>query len=188
MVKRLLLTITITLILAGIYMSAVGADLAHITQCSVDNIKIGDTFDRIYDVLRPKYTIKKTKELDSLKEVAVLKGKKEVMHISLKDNKIFLIDVYALYSTTKNIHPGSKLSAVLSAYGIGKINPTDAGYFVYFEDYPGIQFLINDDDVPEKLRGIPDDVIKEEQEKQILCLKNAKISAIQISCHDQAKE
>jgi hypothetical protein len=164
-------------------MSPAIASSGLITQCGVNNIKIGDSTDKIYKTLMPKYKLK-TINHQSLKEIDVFKDKKRIMHISITDNKVFLIDVYALYSTEKNIQPGSTLDSVLSAYGEGKVNPTDIGYFVWFKDYPGIQFLIDNNGVPEKLRDIPDDVIKEEQEKQILNLKKAKISAIQVFCHD----
>jgi len=107
------------------------------------------------------------------------------MKISIKDDKVFLIDVYALFSTDKNIHPGSILSKLLDTYGKGRINPTDAGYYVFFDEMPGIQFLINSKDIPQALQNIPDDVITEKQEKEILNLKKARISAIQIFCNNE---
>ncbi len=177
--------IIIIAFLSILYVSFALADHGIITQCKVGDIGIGDSSDKIHKVFNSTYKIKIVKKPGHVKEVFVSQDHDMVMKLSVDEkDKIFLIDVYSSYSTIKNIYPGSTLSAVLTAYGKGKINPTDAGYFVYFDDLPGIQFLIDNNYVPSKLRGIPDDVINEEQEKQILNLKNAKISEIQISCHD----
>jgi hypothetical protein len=151
----------------------------------VDNIKIGDRADKIYSALKSKYAIETADRSNHLKEIIVRKDKKMIMKVSLKDDSVFLIDVYALFSTSKDIHPGSTLSEVLEAYGKGEINPTDAGYYVYYDNMPGIQFLINNQDVPKKIRNIPDDIITGDQEKQILNLKAAKIAAIQIYCENK---
>ncbi len=154
-----------------------------ITECSVGDIKIGDNTATIKETLKSRYTIKIVDRPNSSREISVFKNGTVIMKLSLKDDRVFLIDVYAQFSTSKKIHSGSTLTEVFNAYGKGKINPTDSGYYVYFDGMPGIQFLINNNDVPDKLRNIPDDVISEEQEEGILNLKNAKISSIQIYCN-----
>lgn len=43
-----------------------------------------------------------------------------------------------------------------------------------------MSFLLDNADIPRRLRNIPDDVITEKQEKEILSLKNVKIRGIKI--------
>jgi hypothetical protein len=170
-------------ILIVVYASTGDADNGLITQCQVGDIRIGDSLNKITKQLKSNISIKTINKPGHIKEVILSQGPSTLMRLSVdsKDN-VLLINVYAAYSTSKNIYPGSTLSEVLAAYGEGKINPTDEGYFVYFDDVPGMQFLIDKNDVPKILRGIPDDVITERQEKQILSLGKARIKLIQIFC------
>ena len=179
---KLLKIIIAFIVLLAIKGSPVFADAAMITKCSVAGIRIGDTADNINSKLHRKYVLRTIKESIELKEINAYEGDKKILALSLKDNKVFLISVYDSYATSKKISPGSKLSEVIAAYGKGEINPTDSGYFVFFKNYPGVQFLIDDNDVPVELRGIPDDSITKSQKQKILDLKNAKISIIQVYC------
>lgn len=142
----------------------------------LQTIRIGDPALNIFSVFGSKYQAKK----DYLTVTLMEKGRTVLVFTLDAHENISLIDIYDHYTTEKYIRCGSKLSDLIKAYGRGKLDPTDRGYFVWFKKPKGIMFLLNNADIPKELRNIPDDAIKPEDEKKILSLGNARVSVIRI--------
>jgi hypothetical protein len=73
------------------------------------------------------------------------------------------------------------LAQAQERYGRGNLDPTDAGYFIWFERKKGILFLLDDRDIPKPLRGIPDDAMTPALERKILRVGNARIVAVRVT-------
>lgn len=101
--------------------------------------------------------------------------------ISFVRDRAFLIDSYEPCATKEGIGPGTRLAQAQERYGRGNVDPTEKGYFIWFERKKGVMFLLDDRDIPRSLRGIQDDVITPAQEGQILGLGKAKIIAVRLA-------
>jgi hypothetical protein len=101
--------------------------------------------------------------------------------VTFNDDRAFLIDSYELCATREGVGPGTTVGRAQQIYGLGRIDSTDLGYFVWFERKMGVMFLLEDQDIPTSLRGIPDDVLTPEHERQILSLGQAKIVAARVA-------
>lgn len=166
---------------------AIAAETCKILGNKVDTVRIGDTADKLFKRFNSEeYTVTSTSIPDTAKEIRISRAGNLIMTVYLDSNgRVFLIDVYdPKCRTQKNIGPGSTLHSVLRAYGRGEIDSTDRGYFVFFKSLPGILFLIEKDNIPAKLRNIPDDVFSQKHERQILGLKKARISIVEVSSPD----
>ena len=97
------------------------------------------------------------------------------MIIGLDSDRVFLIDSYEGCVTKEGIGPGMTLGRAQEAYGRGQLDPTDLGYFIWFDRKPGVMFLIDERDIPASLRGIADDASSPERERHILSLQSARI-------------
>jgi hypothetical protein len=73
------------------------------------------------------------------------------------------------------------LGRAQQVYGRARIDPTDSGYFIWFERTPGVMFLLDRRDIPISLRDIPDDVISPRQERQILNLHKTRLAMTRVS-------
>jgi hypothetical protein len=106
------------------------------------------------------------------------------MIIGLAADRVFLIDSYEGCVTKEGIGPGMTLGRAQKAYGRGQLDPTDLGYFVRFDRKAGVKFLIDERDIPAPLRGIADDAISPEQERQILSLQSARFLMARVAGHN----
>jgi len=147
----------------------------------IHGVRVGDPAEKIFSVFKSEYTINDTKGTDSARLITLQLGKKNIAKFTIDTKgKIFLIEVYADYVTQENIGCGSTLSEAISAYGKGKITPTDEGYIIEFQKKQGISFLLDNNDIPKELRNIPDDVFTPEQGKNIMSIGRIRILATQI--------
>jgi hypothetical protein len=152
-----------------------------ITNTGVKSVNVGDHSKSVRAIFGAPYKVVDSKKAQWARMLVVYEKKEKILQFSVDGNdKIFLIDIFGNFKTKEGIGVGSLLSQTAKAYGKGSIQPSDSGYYVYFESYPGLMFLLNNSEIPEDLRDIPDDVITEEEENKILKLKNVKISTIQI--------
>jgi hypothetical protein len=101
--------------------------------------------------------------------------------ITLDGDHAFLIDSYEPCATKEGVGPGMTLAQAQRHYGRGNLDPTDAGYFIWFERKKGVLFLLDDRDVPKSLRGIPDDVMTPARERQILRVGKARIVGVRVT-------
>jgi hypothetical protein len=155
----------------------------RIGKYSVGPVSLGDSGMVVAERLpAPRYEVSTSRPPGSAAEVVVKASGVLRLKCALDSGgKVFAIDVYDPGCTTdEGIGPGSNLSSTLRAYGEGKIDPTDRGYFVFFDRLQGIEFLIDNRDIPPKLRDIPDDVLQKAQEQELLSLENAKISMVEV--------
>jgi hypothetical protein len=117
-----------------------------------------------------------------------------VFHVSKKSNqkrwitfavnrnkKITMAYVEGPCATKEGVGVGSTLGEAIKAYGHPRLSPTDVGYYVGFRKIPWVTFLIDNKDISEKLRNIPDDELKPKQEKKILSNRNARIVEIRLT-------
>ena len=115
-----------------------------------------------------------------VRQLILFQGKTKVLTFSVTDaGEIFLIDVHAKYSTNEGVGPGSRLAHALETYGAGQLEPTEQGYLVSFASLRGVSFLLDGDDIPRRLRAIPDDVFTQNNEKALLSLGDVAIVAVQ---------
>jgi hypothetical protein len=101
--------------------------------------------------------------------------------ITFDGDHAFLIDSYEPCATKEGVGPGVTLAQAQERYGRGNLDPTDAGYFIWFERKKGILFLLDDRDIPKPLRGIPDDAMTPALERKILRVGNARIVAVRVT-------
>lgn len=179
-IKLINLFILYCLILQTSYVSA-SSERCIIDDGGIHSIRIGDSVPKIFSVFESQYDIRDIKKPDYVRQISVLDKGKVIFEFSIDSGgKIFLIDIYGHCVTKENIGRGSTLFDAISTYGQGSLDPTDRGYYVFFEKLKGVLFLLNDDDIPKELRNIPDDALTLEEEKRILSIGKIRILAIQI--------
>jgi hypothetical protein len=105
--------------------------------------------------------------------------------INLDGDHAFLIDSYEPCATKEGVGPGMTLAQAQKRYGRGNLDPTDAGYFIWFERKKGVLFLLDDRDIPKSLRGIPDDVMTPARERQILRIGKARIVGVRVTGREE---
>jgi hypothetical protein len=101
--------------------------------------------------------------------------------VGLSSGRVFLIDSTERCATVEGIGPGVTLGRAQQIYGAGKTDPTDSGYFVWFPPRGQIEFLLDQRDIPKELRDIPDDVFSADNERAILGLSQARVSAVRVN-------
>lgn len=162
--------------------------VAQTGECVFDRnglgqIKIGDPESRIREVFSAGYDVAEQSGKTAQRRVEVLQtsSKKRLYSFSLSnDGNVVFIDIYAPCRNSDGIGLGSRLGDARKQYGKAKLEPTDTGYFVVFARIPTVGFMLNNDDIPEKLRKLPDDSITTKIERTILATSRARISQIRI--------
>ena len=162
------------------------AQQCQIEAGSVAGIRIGAVKADVIARLSAGYSLaEETKAGSSPRVIARARigpaGGATAFVIGLDSDRVFLIDSYEKCVTKEGIGPGVTLGRAQAAYGRARIDPTDMGYFVWFDRKPGVMFLLDDSDIPASLRGIPDDVISSAQERKILGVKKARIVMTRLS-------
>src|SRR5687767_11951187 len=79
-------------------------------------------------------------------------GGTPVFVLNLVSNRVFLIDSYEPCTTAEGVGPGVNLARAQEIYGVSDLEASDIGYFVTFQKKPGIQFLLDERDLPEPLQ------------------------------------
>jgi len=161
------------------------ASAAHAKPCGIEaggiaGVRIGALKQDVIAQLSSRYAVTEEAKAGSSPKLMIRarqapRGGRVRMVIGLDSDRVFLIDSYEECVTKEGIGPGVRLRRATQAYGAGRIDPTDMGYFVWFAKKDGVMFLINEDEIPASLRGLPDDAISPVRERRILNLKNARI-------------
>ena len=183
------IVITICLILCSLILSnSVWCAPLEIKGCRIDGVEIGSNVSELYSKMGKKYRLDSIKKTGMIERVVVIDANARIGEFQVTDAGIILQgEITANFSAPKNITLFSKLGEILRVYGKGKIDPTEAGYYVWFKNLPSISFLINNDDIPKSLRNIPDDAFNNNYERKILRLKNARIKSVRVSCSRDQK-
>ena len=148
---------------------------------TIEKVGIGDPAEKVYSVFESRYRIIGEEKPHSVSTLSLYQGNEVIMKVSLDpDNRVLFIDAYDKCVTLKQIGVGSTLRELIKTYGKGQITPTDEGYLINFKSAKSLAFLLDDRDIPKRLRNIPDDVFNESQEKEILRLKNVRVCSIKI--------
>jgi len=155
-----------------------------ISNDGIESVKTGDSVDKVFSVFKHRYQINDLNNPHIMREITISEKGHRFLSFSIdSEGKIAMIDIYAKYRTRENIGCGSTLSSIIKTYGKGHIDPTDEGYYIFFDNskIKGVQFLLNNNDIPRDLRNIPDDVITNKNETKILSLGKARIVRIRIN-------
>ena len=151
----------------------------------MNDIRLGTPVQTIYNILQKDFSTTeeaRTKALDPRVLVARENSSKKIwfyITVDRKERAVF-IDVVGPCLTADQIGIGSTFGQAIKVYGRPEVSPSDVGYLINFDKLPGVAFLLNDQDIPKNLRGIPDDVFKSEHKKELLKHRGAKIVAIQL--------
>jgi hypothetical protein len=160
--------------------SSACAQPCEIDPSSIGGVRIGASKADVVAQLSGRYSVAEEAKPGS-SPTLVARARTEVanvkpaMIIGLDSDRVFLIDSHEGCVTKEGIGPGMTLGRAQEAYGRGQLDPTDLGYFIWFDRKAGVMFLIDERDIPASLRGIADDAISPEQEREILSLQNARI-------------
>jgi len=157
----------------------------------INNIRLGGSIDQVFGAFGDKFEVSEAKPRQPA-DPYVPRGPHtfDVTEKSTKEkwitfqvnnnNKIILAYVTGPCTTKEGIGVGSTLGQAISAYGSPGLSPTDLGYYVGFRKIPRVVFLLSNEDVPKKLRGIPDDELAMKDEKKILANRGARIVEIRM--------
>jgi hypothetical protein len=149
---------------------------------AVESVKIGDSAKKIFSTFESRFQVSDVTKPQCARTITLSRDRNTIAVFSIDgEGRIFLIEIRGIFRTVENIGHASTLADGMNLYGRGSVTPTDQGYLVTFEKMKGISFLLSNDDIPNELRNIPDDVFTPDQEKRILELGKARIVAIQIS-------
>lgn len=154
-----------------------------IERNAVASVSVGDSTAEVMGAFaQAEYATKIVSLPGAAREILVQRAGKLMMRVTLDGTgHLSAMKVYdPACKTEKGIGPGSSVASVAKAYGRGNIASTDGGYVVHFEYLAGMMFLIENDDLPPDLKGIPDDVLSEAQERQILSVDQARIAAVEV--------
>lgn len=162
--------------------------LAQGGECVFDRnglrgIKVGDPEAKIREVFAAGYKVAEQSSQSAQRRVEVFQfsSNEKLYSFSLSsDGSVVFIDIYAPCRNSDGIGIGSRLGDAQKPYGKAKLEPTDTGYFVVFTRIPTVGFMLNNDDIPKKLRNLPDDSITKKIEQTILSMSHARISQIRI--------
>jgi len=158
------------------------AEECRIEGDSIAGVRIGASKAEVIAQLSARYSVsEETKPYPKLIARAGVADGRPAMVIELNADRVFLIDSSEKCLTKKGIGPGVTLGRAQQVYGRARVDPTDSGYFIWFDRTPGVMFLLDDRDIPLALRDIPDDVISLRQERQILSLRKARLEMTRVS-------
>lgn len=148
---------------------------------AINGISIGDPLKKLFSTFGDKYkVIEENKPHFARMFILLVKNKLMAKFSVDSDNRIFLIEAYDNCVTPENIGVGSALQEAIKKYGKGSLTPTDEGYLIYFENVKRLAFLLDSQDIPKRLRNIPDDIFTRKQEAEILELNDVTIKSIKI--------
>ena len=162
-----------------------GEPACQVAKGRVNDIRLGAQVQAIHDILQKDFSVTeeaRTRTLDPRVLVARENSSKKIwfyITVDGKERAVFM-DAVGPCLTADGIGIGSTFGQAIKVYGRPKVSPSDVGYLITFDKLPGVAFLLNDQDIPENLRGIPDDVFKPEHRKELLKHRGAKIVAIQL--------
>jgi hypothetical protein len=157
-------------------------------ECAFDSkglgqLKIGDPESKVRDIFASGYGITEHSGGIAQRRVEVRKSSSngKLYSFSLSnDDRVMFIDIFGACKNADGIGIGSRLGDARKRYGKAKLEPTDAGYFVIFDRIPTIGFLLENKDLPKKLRNLPDDSTSTKSERSILATSNARFLQIRI--------
>jgi|SRR6266850_1352843 len=147
------------------------------------SLNIGDPESKIRDVFATGYGITERSGGIAQRQVEVRKSlsNEKLYSFSLSnDGRVVLIDVFSACKNADGIGTGSRLGDASKKYGKASLEATDAGYFVVYNTIPTVGFKLENKDLPQKLRNLPDDSISTKTERSILATSNARFSQIRI--------
>jgi len=160
------------------------AAVCELSRNQVAEVRIGMSRKEVLSLLSARYAVADVAPRGATRRVEARPRQNRSSHpivtVEFDQDRAFLIDSYERCVTREGVGPGLTLSEFQLRYGRGKLDPTDLGYFVSFARQPGVTFLIDNQDVPQSLRGLLDDVITPAQEGQILNLNKATIVAVRV--------
>lgn len=165
---------------AGIRQSATSC---LVTATTVGPIKLGASTSDVISALSAQYAVENATKPNSVTTLVVRarSGGNPRFVIQLTANSVFLIDSYENCKTQEGIGLSDTLAMAEEQYGEALISPTDIGYFVSFQRKSGIEFLLDEKTLPERLRSIPDDALTPQLERDIRSVSTAKIIAVRVS-------
>lgn len=165
--------------------------LAYGQSCDIDadhigDIRIGGSKAEVLAQLSSRYTVTEPKQQATVPTlIARLHGdssnSRPLVVVNFVNDHAFLIDSYEPCVTKEGVGRGTTLERARQVYGQGSIDPTDLGYFVWFGRKKGVMFLLDSEGIPASSRGIPDDVLTPERERQILSLGKVRIVAVRVA-------
>lgn len=179
--------LTICLILSSLmFSSSVWCSPLEINECSIDGVEIGSNVSELYSKIGKKFIIKSYKESGTAERIIIFMKNSVIGEFHISDSgKIIQGEIISDFIAPQNINRRSSLGEIMKAYGRGNIDPTETGYYVWFDKFPSVSFLINNEDIPKNLRNIPDDALTKKQEISILKLKRARIKSVRVSCNKE---
>jgi hypothetical protein len=157
----------------------------------INNIRLGGSIDQVFRTFEGNFEVSETKPREpegphiprgphtfDVREKST--REKWITFAVTNNNKILLAYVTGPCKTKKGIGPGSTLGQAIDAYGQPGLSPTDVGYYVGFRTLPRVGFLLDNSDIPKRLRGIPDDEVSPKEESDILKIHSARIVEIRL--------
>ena len=149
----------------------------------LERLKIGDPETKIREVFAKGYDIIEDSGGMAQRRVEIRKSSSTLRLYSFSMNnsdQVIFIDIFSACKNADGIGIGSRLGDARKRYGKAKLESTDAGYFVIFDRIPTIGFMLENKDLPKKLRNLPDDSLSAKAERSILATPSAKFSQIRI--------
>jgi hypothetical protein len=179
-------------VLAVVYLAACSVPPAFSTDnqrhCKadadgIDGIKLGDSAEKVLRRYSNAYEVKDMSRTGAAREIRVTtKDNPHAWSIFTFEptNSVMMIDSTFDCVTPEGVRVGKSLGDAIRAYGAPLLEPTDTGYFVFFDRPKGLGFLLRNTDISKQLRNIPDDVLSDEQTKRILSHSGARLDAIRV--------
>jgi hypothetical protein len=165
--------------------------LARGQSCDIDGehvgpVRLGESKSKIRAQLSARYAVTEPEQNSAVPTlIARRRGdgtdSRPLVLVNFLNDRAFLIDSFEFCVTKEGVGPGATLGRANDSYGQGRIDPTELGYFVWFDRKEGVRFLLDDRDIPSSLRGIPDDALTPDRERQILSLRNVRIVAVRVT-------
>lgn len=169
-------------LVAVLFILLVGSAIAQnnlITNDGIDGLRTGDPANKILTIFHKPYQIIDKKKRHAARTITVLKDNRRILEFSIDDKgEIFFIDIRGVYVTKEGVGCGSTVEDAVKAYGSPNLSSEDEGYLLYFEKLKNISFLLNNKEIPKRLRNIPDDVFEKKDQDRIL--KNTKIHILAV--------
>jgi len=157
-------------------------------ECAFDSkglarLRIGDPESKVRELFASGYGIAEHSGGTAQRRVEVRKSSsnEKLYSFSLSnDDRVVFIDIFAACKNADGFGIGSRLGDARKRYGKAKLEPTDAAYFVVFDRIPTIGFMLESNDLPKKLRNLPDDSISTKVERSILATSGARFTQVRI--------
>lgn len=158
------------------------------TECAFDakgleRLKVGDPETKIRELFGSGYKITEHSGGMAQRRLDIGKSSSDesLYSFSLSNSeRVIFIDILGACKNADGIGIGSRLGDARAKYGKAKLEPADIGYFVIFDRIPSIGFMLENKDLPKKLRNLPDDSMSAKSERSILATSNAKFSRVRI--------